>query len=55
MIWDYLLKGLCHGAYVIGLLGSISIIVVLIGTFIGLFGYVAGTKEEEAKNDNRYR
>jgi len=42
MFWEYMLKGLCHGGYVLGLLISLGAGVGLVALFFALIGMASG-------------
>lgn len=52
MIWEYMLKGMCHGGYVIGLILSLGVMVGVVALFCAFMGAVFG---DEETNKNRRR
>lgn len=52
MIWEYMLKGLCHGGYVIGLLLSLGIMVGVVALFCMFAGAVFGEEENDKRRRN---
>lgn len=47
MFWEYMLRGLCHGGYVLGLLLALSVAAGLIALFCTLMGIAFGERDEE--------
>lgn len=49
MFWEYMLRGLCHGGYVIGLVAALGVAAGLVALFCSLMGMAFG--EQEDKDD----
>ena len=49
MFWEYMLKGLCHGGYVLGLLLALAVAAGIIALFCMLMGMAFGERDEEDK------
>ena len=49
MFWEYMLRGLCHGGYVIGLVAALGVAASLIALFCLLMGMAFGEDDGEGK------
>lgn len=49
MFWEYMLRGLCHGGYVIGLLMSLGLAAGLVALFCLFLGSIANNEENETR------
>lgn len=49
MFWEYMLKGLCHGGYVMGLVLALGVAAGLIALFCLLMGLAFGENGEEPR------
>jgi hypothetical protein len=47
MFWEYMLRGLCAGGYVLGLLLALSVAAGLVALFCTLMGIAFGERDEE--------
>ena len=47
MFWEYMLKGLCAGGYVIGLVAALGVAAGLVALFCSLMGIAFGERDEE--------
>lgn len=47
MFWEYMLKGLCHGGYVMGLVLALGVAAGLIALFCLLIGMAFGENDEK--------
>lgn len=49
MFWEYMLKGLCAGGYVLGLLLALSVAAGLVALFCLLMGMAFGEEEGDRR------
>lgn len=47
MFWEYMLRGLCHGGYVIGLVAALGVAAGLVAMFCALMGMAFGESDEQ--------
>lgn len=53
MFWEYMLRGLCHGGYVLGLLGALTLAACLLALFCIVMGIVFGSETEDRELEGR--
>jgi hypothetical protein len=49
MFWEYMLRGLCHGGYVIGLVAALGVAAGLMALFCILMSIAFGEEDKEDK------
>ena len=54
MFWEYMLKGLCHGGYVMGLVLALGVAAGLIALFCLLMGMAFGENGDEAERRGQH-